>query len=216
MIAKLIVHGKDRPDAIGKMIAALNATSLAGIATNVDYLRQVVAWKDFADGRISTSALSRFKFVPPVIEVVEPGTYSTIQDYPGRVGYWSIGVSPSGPMDDYAFRIANRIVGNDEQAAGLECTIQGATLRFHSDCLIALAGAYSGATLDDKPCDFWKPVQAKAGQVLKMGRARTGCAFISRSATASTFRSISAAARPSRSASSAVTPDGRCGRGTCC
>jgi urea carboxylase len=175
MIAKLIVHGKDRPDAIAKMMKALNETSLAGIATNVDYLRQVVAWSDFAQGKISTSALARFKFVPPMIEVMEPGTYSTIQDYPGRVGFWSIGVSPSGPMDDYAFRIANRIVGNDEHAAGLECTIQGATLRFHSDCLIALAGAESGATLDDKPCSFWTPVEVKAGQVLKMGRAKTGC-----------------------------------------
>ncbi|MCW5680359.1 MAG: urea carboxylase [Xanthobacteraceae bacterium] len=175
MIAKLIVHGKDRAEAIAKMIAALNATSLQGIATNVDYLRQVVAWPDFAAGKVSTGALSRFMFVPPVIEVLEPGTYSTIQDYPGRVGYWSIGVSPSGPMDDYAFRIGNRIVGNDEAAAGLECTIQGATLRFHDDCLFALTGADSGATLDDKPCDFWKPVQAKAGQVLKMGRAKTGC-----------------------------------------
>jgi len=175
MIAKIIVHGSDRADAIAKMIAALNATSLAGIATNVDYLRQVVAWPDFAAGDVSTSALARFHYVPPVIEVVEPGTYSTIQDYPGRVGYWSIGVSPSGPMDDYAFRIANRIVGNDEHAAGLECTIMGATLRFHSDVLIALTGAESNATLDDQPLDFWKPVQVKAGQVLKMGRVKTGC-----------------------------------------
>jgi urea carboxylase len=175
MIAKIIVHGKDRGDAIAKMRAALDRTSLAGIATNLDYLRQVIAWPDFADGKISTSALARFDFVPPVIEVMEPGTYSTIQDYPGRTGYWSIGVSPSGPMDDYAFRLGNRIVGNDEAAAGLECTIQGATLRFHSDCLFALTGAASDATLDGEPCAFWRPVSAKAGQVLKMGRSKNGC-----------------------------------------
>lgn len=51
--------------------------------------------------------------------MVEPGTYTTVQDYPGRAGYWDIGVPPSGPMDDYAFRLGNRIVGNHASAAGL-------------------------------------------------------------------------------------------------
>ena len=73
------------------------------------------------------------------------------QDYPGRVGFWSIGVPPSGPMDDLAFRLANRAVGNPEDAAGLELAVTGPTLRFNSDSVIALAGARMRATLDDAP-----------------------------------------------------------------
>ena len=42
------------------------------------------------------------------IEVVDPGLFTTVQDWPGRVGYWHVGVPPSGPMDDLSFRIGNR------------------------------------------------------------------------------------------------------------
>ena len=87
-----------------------------------------------------------FDYRPTLVEVVQPGTYTTIQDYPGRLGYWDIGVPPSGPMDDYAFRIANRIVGNAADAAGLEATLQGPVLRFHSDTVIALTGGDVDAT----------------------------------------------------------------------
>ena len=74
---------------------------------------------------MTTRFLDSFKYHAPAIEVLEPGTYTTVQDYPGRTGYWDVGVPPSGPMDDYAFRLANRIVGNSIQAAGMECTLAG-------------------------------------------------------------------------------------------
>ena len=48
-----------------------------------------------------------------------------MQDWPGRLGYWAVGVPPSGPMDALSFRLANRIVGNAEGAAGLEITLAG-------------------------------------------------------------------------------------------
>ena len=48
------------------------------------------------------------------------------QDYPGRTGLWHVGVPPSGPMDSLAFRLANALVGNPEDAAGLEVTLSGA------------------------------------------------------------------------------------------
>ena len=60
---------------------------------------------------------------------------TTVQDYPGRIGFWHVGVPPSGPMDALAFRLANRLVGNAETAAGLECTMTGPTLRFFSDAV---------------------------------------------------------------------------------
>ncbi|MDX5441980.1 MAG: urea carboxylase [Alteromonadaceae bacterium] len=175
MIAKLIVHGTDRADALAKLRQALAETRLMGIATNLDYLRQVVAQQSFEDGIVSTRALESFEFKPSVAEVVKPGTYTTVQDYPGRVGYWNIGVPPSGPMDDYAFRIANRIVGNHNDAAGLESTLIGPSLKFHNDSVVALTGALTDATLDGKTVEFWKPITVKAGQVLAVGKAIKGC-----------------------------------------
>ncbi|VXB01334.1 Urea carboxylase [Pseudomonas sp. 8BK] len=175
MIAKLIVHANTRAEAIAKLQKALGETRLHGIASNLDYLRQVVADERFATGQVWTRLLDSFTFKASVIEVLEPGTYSSVQDYPGRLGYWDIGVPPSGPMDDFAFRLANRIVGNVAEAAGLEFTLQGPTLRFHSDALIALTGADCPATLDEAPVAYWQPVVVKAGQVLKLGRALSGC-----------------------------------------
>ncbi|MFG0722771.1 urea carboxylase [Pseudomonas sp. GLN_6] len=175
MIAKLIVHAGTRAEAIAKLQKALGETRLHGIASNLDYLRQVVADERFAKGEVWTRLLDSFTFKASVIEVLEPGTYSSVQDYPGRLGYWDIGVPPSGPMDDFAFRLANRIVGNAAEAAGLEFTLQGPTLRFHSDALIALTGADCPATLDDAPVAYWQPIEVKAGQVLKLDRAVSGC-----------------------------------------
>lgn len=175
MIAKLIVHAENREAALKKMQTALNQTRLHGIATNLDYLRQVVATDAFHSGQVWTRMLDSFSAASPVVEVIQPGTWSSIQDYPGRLGYWDIGVPPSGPMDDYAFQLANRIVGNAEEAAALEFTLQGPTLRFHSDALIALTGARCPALLDDEEVAYWQPLAVKAGQTLTLGRAQQGC-----------------------------------------
>lgn len=175
MIAKLIVHGEDRQQALEKMRAVLGATRLHGIATNLDYLRQVIATAQFQSGEVWTRMLDSFRFQPSSIEVLQPGTYSSVQDYPGRLGYWDIGVPPSGPMDDFAFRLANRIVGNHPSAAGLEFTLQGPTLRFHCDATIALTGADCPANLDGEAVAYWQPVAVRAGQVLTLGRAVHGC-----------------------------------------
>jgi urea carboxylase len=123
MLAKVIVHGDDRPAALKKMQDALAATRLSGIATNLDYLRRILIDPNVVEGKVSTRYLESFQYTPTAFEVVEPGTYTTVQDYPGRAGYWDIGVPPSGPMDDYAFRLGNRIVGNHASAAGLETTL---------------------------------------------------------------------------------------------
>lgn len=175
MIAKLIVTGSTRREALDTLCEALGATQLHGIATNLDYLRQIVATDDFQRGHIWTRMLDGIHPTASAIEVLQPGTWSSVQDYPGRLGYWHIGVPPSGPMDDVAFRLANRIVGNAPSAAGLEFTLQGPSLQFHSDALIALTGASCTAQLDEHAIPFWTPVEIKAGQVLTLGRAQTGC-----------------------------------------
>ena len=76
-----------------------------------------------------------------MIEVLEAGLETAVQDYPGRIGMLRHGIPPSGPLDDWSFRLANKIVGNPEGAAGLECQFLGPTLRFHSEALISLCGA---------------------------------------------------------------------------
>ncbi len=175
MIAKLIVHGENRQAALVKLHAALDATRLHGIATNLDYLRQITASAAFHSASVWTRMLDNVVPQSPVIEVLQPGTWSSVQDYPGRTGYWDIGVPPSGPMDDYAFRLANRIVGNHEAAAGLEFTLQGPVLLFHSSAIIALTGADCQATLDGKAVACWQPITVQAGQTLALGRAQRGC-----------------------------------------
>ncbi len=175
MIAKLIVHADSRDAALSKLQQALATTRLHGIATNLDYLRQVIATNEFHHGQLSTAFLDGFTVTGSVIEVLRPGTFSTVQDYPGRTGYWDIGVPPSGPMDDFAFRLANRIVGNHQSAAGLEFTLHGPTLRFHSDTVIALTGADCPADLDGREIAYWQPVSVKAGQTLTIGAAQRGC-----------------------------------------
>src|SRR5207253_7509347 len=113
-----------------------------------DYLLIDIAQPKFAAGGCPTSLLTRVVYQPHAMEVIEAGTQTTVQDYPGRLGYWHVGVPPSGPMDTLAFRLANRLVGNSESAAGLECTMSGPALRFHSDAVVALAGADMHATID--------------------------------------------------------------------
>ena len=99
------------------------------------------------------------------------GTQTTVQDYPGRVGYWNVGVPPSGPMDHLSLRIANRLVGNPEGAAAIEFATMGSRLKFHADTLVALTGCDMGAKLDGRPVPLWVAIAVKAGSVLSLGAA---------------------------------------------
>ncbi|MEI8385911.1 MAG: biotin carboxylase N-terminal domain-containing protein, partial [Nitrosomonadaceae bacterium] len=117
LLAKIIAHGSDRERAIDKLLAGLEDTEIAGIETNLDYLKRVVHSALFRSGKHSTSSLSTFPYRANTIEVIEPGVQTTVQDYPGRMGYWSVGVPPSGPMDGLAFRLANRLVNNSQDDA---------------------------------------------------------------------------------------------------
>ena len=171
MLAKVIVHGADRHEATRKMQAALADCELFGIETNLPYLKQVCAHSSFEEGGVTTSFLRGVVYERRALEILEPGTQTTVQDYPGRLGYWHVGVPPSGPIDPLAFRFANRLVGNDENAAGLEITLTGPTLRFTSDTNIALAGAEFGACLDGRPMPRWQAVRVKKNSVLEIGSA---------------------------------------------
>ncbi|MEJ2393300.1 MAG: urea carboxylase [Candidatus Thiodiazotropha sp.] len=169
MLAKVIVKGDSREATRTRLLEALNRSALYGIENNLDYLRQIVADPVFVQGEHYTRYLDQVSYQPPTIDVLAPGTQTTVQDYPGRTGYWDVGIPPSGPMDALAFRLANRLVGNPAQAAGLELTLNGPSLKFNHDCTIALTGAVMQAQLDGESVEFWRSLSVKAGSVLKLG-----------------------------------------------
>ena len=171
LLAKLMALGGNRDESITNLIDMLNETEIAGIETNLEYLRQVVDSPTFRDAEMTTRWLGDFDYRPNSVDVIAPGAQTTIQDFPGRLGYWDVGVPPSGPMDALAFRLANRLVGNCEEAAGLEMTLAGPTLRFNHDTVIALTGAAMEATLDGEPIACWQSISVKRGQTLVIGRA---------------------------------------------
>ncbi len=103
------------------------------------------------------------------IEVLSPGVFTTVQDWPGRVGYWHVGVPPSGPMDDLSFRLGNRVLGNPEGAAGLECTKTGPSLRFSSPVWVCVTGAAVPVSLDGVRVAQWRAVRVPAGGLLEIG-----------------------------------------------
>ncbi len=169
MIAKVIVWGETREEAVFRLRTALEETVLAGVTTNLEYLRQVAASEEFCNGKISTKFLENFPYRSRSLEILDGGTQTTVQDFPGRLGLWNVGVPPSGPMDSLSFRLVNRLVGNASDAAGLECTMMGPMIKFHTDTVIALGGAEMGATLDGAAVPRWTPTPVQAGSVLRMG-----------------------------------------------
>ncbi|MEQ1860164.1 MAG: urea carboxylase [Chthoniobacteraceae bacterium] len=169
LIAKLMVHAETREAAIAKLGDALAATRIEGIETNRDYLQQVIASESFRRGDVFTAFLRDFPYRARTIEVLDGGTMTTVQDFPGRLGYWAVGVPPSGPMDSLSFRLGNRLLNNLEGAAGLEMTMTGATLRFNVTTTICLTGAEMSAKLDGQAVPYWQPVNVHAGQTLAIG-----------------------------------------------
>ncbi len=174
MLAKLIVTAPTRDTAIAALQEALENTRLSGIETNLDWLRTVVRSDAFTSGQVSTRALSQIAYRPDTIRVLAGGPSTTVQDYPGRTGYWDVGVPPSGPMDALAFRLGNRLLGNDETAAGLEFTAAGPTLLFNALARICLTGADFSAKLDGVPVANYAPLDIAAGQTLTIARVTGG------------------------------------------
>jgi len=172
LLAKLIVHDSTRSEAISQMQSALHNSQIAGIETNLDYLSQIILDANFNSENhseiISTKFLNSFTYLPKTIDVLEAGTLTTIQDYPGRIGYWNVGVPPSGAMDTLALRYANRLVGNSESCAALEFTVNGATLKFNTDTIICLTGADMQAKVDNDKVLLWQPYSVTAGSILRM------------------------------------------------
>ncbi|WP_037606033.1 urea carboxylase [Streptacidiphilus rugosus] len=169
LLAKVVAHGADREDALRRLDAALGASRIDGIETNLGLLRAALADADVRAGAHSTATLAAVTDPTPRIEVQAAGTLTTVQDWPGRTGHWQVGVPPSGPMDDLSFRLGNRALGNPEGAPGLECTLQGPSLRFTHETTVCVTGAPVPVTVDGVPAAQWQPVTVPAGATLAVG-----------------------------------------------
>jgi urea carboxylase len=172
LLAKLIVSAPDRAGAVQALRAALAQTRLGGLETNLEWLQTVVQHDFFTDGTGSTRSLGTVDYEPGGIRVLAGGLATTVQDYPGRIGYWNVGVPPSGPMDTLAFRLGNRLLGNDEGAAGLEITAVGPALHFHRAARVCLTGAELEASVDGTAVEPYRVVPVAAGQILRIGSVR--------------------------------------------
>ena len=109
----------------------------------------------------------------PPIHVLRPGLFTTIQDL-GRYGYQRFGVSVSGAMDRWALVVGNRLLGNPDQAAGLEITIQGPELLFEQALSLAITGADLSPTSNGRSLPMWTVIPMPAGSRLQFGMRRQG------------------------------------------
>ena len=169
MIAKVISWAPNRERARAGLAKALSDTRLYGVETNRDYLRQIIADVPFASGQPWTRCLEGLVYHADTFEVLSGGTQTSVQDYPGRLGYWAVGVPPSGPMDSRALRQGNRLLGNVEGCAALEITMSGPLLRFNTDAVIAVTGATIPITLDGEMQPMNTALLVPAGTQLALG-----------------------------------------------
>ncbi|RZG75288.1 urea carboxylase [Acinetobacter wuhouensis] len=175
MIAKIIVTSDSRESAIQAMTDTLAKTKVAGIETNLEYLQNIVDGDVFKAGTQTTRFLNSFEWKTQKIEVLQSGIQTSIQDVDGRLGYWDVGVPPSGAIDPLSLSVANQLLGNAKNTAGLECTLQGPSLKFHCDSQIVITGGEMPSKLDGVNVPMWQTINVKKGQVLKCGTIMTGC-----------------------------------------
>lgn len=174
MLAKLIVHGTDRKDAVKKMSRVLDESYVYGVTNNMQYLKALIHTKAYEQGKLFTKMLEGFAPEEKALEVLDGGVQSTVQDYPGMIGYWTVGVPPCGAMDNYNFRIGNKLLGNDDDAAGIELTLRGGSYRFRTTASFCVTGADMQATLDGEPVAMYRVIHASPMQVLKFSTCKKG------------------------------------------
>ncbi|MDR6609476.1 urea carboxylase [Pseudomonas synxantha] len=169
MIAKVITWAPTREQAAVDLHQTLGDSLLYGVETNRDYLRQILLDAPFASGQPWTRCLEGLVYQANTFEVLSAGTQTSVQDYPGRLGYWAVGVPPSGPMDSQALRLGNRLLGNEEGLAALEITMSGPLLRFNCEAVVAVTGAPIPLTLNGEAVAMNTTLLVPAGATLCLG-----------------------------------------------
>ena len=107
------------------------------------------------------------------VKVLTPGMFTTVQDM-GRYGYQRFGIPVAGVMDEYSYKIANYLVGNDENEAVLEMTFIGSNLEFAQDMVIAITGAEIKAYINNIEIPLWQSIAVKKGDILSFSGIRKG------------------------------------------
>ncbi|MEC8621323.1 MAG: urea carboxylase [Pseudomonadota bacterium] len=166
LLANIMGFGENRSQAIDGLLGILADTKLYGTTTNIALLQQALGCDPFRAGNVDTKVLAALTYQPNELEVIRPGLEMTVQSYPGRQGYWDVGVPPSGPMDDLSFQLGNRLLDNPSDAAGLEMVLGGAKIRFRGTTRCVLTGAKVQATLDEQPIKRGQAFTVASGQVL--------------------------------------------------
>ncbi len=166
LLANIMGFGENRSQAIDGLLGILADTKLYGTTTNIALLQQALGCDPFRAGNVDTKVLAALTYQPNELEVIRPGLEMTVQSYPGRQGYWDVGVPPSGPMDDLSFQLGNRLLDNPSDAAGLEMVLGGAKIRFRGTTRCVLTGAKVQATLDEQPIKRGQVFTVTSGQVL--------------------------------------------------
>ncbi|RFU25545.1 hypothetical protein B7463_g10792, partial [Scytalidium lignicola] len=174
LLAKIMVHAVDRPAAAAKLTVVLKDVTLQGPPTNIRFLADVVASKPFLEGDTLTNFLdTKFTYEPCAIDVLSPGAFTTVQDFPARATNGH-GIPKGGPMDNISSRIANILVGNEPGMETLEMTLSGPELLFTAPAVFSVCGAPMPVTIDGEEQPMWSRLTIQAGQKLKVGKIVDG------------------------------------------
>lgn len=175
LLAKIMVRSPKRQEAIKESIKVLSSTKIQGPVQNMDYLKHILMSEQFGRGNTLTTFLANsFQYKPKLVEFVRPGSYTTIQDLPGRVEAGH-GVPLSGPADLLSFQLANIIVGNSRHTEGLEISLKGPKMIFHTAATICLAGGPFSFKVNGQMVPMFSAVKVPPGSSVTIGRATGNC-----------------------------------------
>jgi biotin-dependent carboxylase-like uncharacterized protein len=108
-----------------------------------------------------------------VLRVVDPGPLCLLEDLGRRTGL-GMGLPRAGTLDRASLRLANRLVGNPETAAGLELLGGGLVVQVMSDTVLACCGAPAHVWVDGRPEPSHTAIPVRAGAQVRVGRPPHG------------------------------------------
>src|SRR3990167_5843598 len=173
LIVKLMTFAETRDKAIERLGTVLKESKIEGLQTNLPLFSAIHNSRNFQLGNTTTSFLS--EPILPLATILEPGFMTTIQDL-GRPDYWHVGIPPSGAFDNLSFKIANILVGNTTELAGLEIISQGPTISFSHPTVIAVTGGDISIELNGKALDSMMntAINIAGGDILTLGKVKKG------------------------------------------
>lgn len=167
LLAKNITLSDNRAENIKKLQDTLEHSKIYGLESNLSYLEEIVKQEFFKDATYYTKVLDILEYKAYKVDILKSGTLTTIQDYPSREGYWSVGIPPSGAMDSLTPRLLNKLLGNKDNAPFIEMTFIGASYKFREDTFIAIGGADMSAKINGSSIAMYEAIAVKSGDILE-------------------------------------------------